>query len=129
MILTEILSQEIVTAARSYLGKPFDWDTFNCVHFIRMVYRDVGIVFPVLKRYDYPPAEFHLSAEAFSKMPIGHSVFFKRKAKSTARFWSHVAIIIGEDTLIHNTRHLGQGVSITEVSSLLYVYDLAEQAT
>lgn len=118
-------SESIVTISYNYLGKPFDWDTFNCVHFVRRVYHEVGICFPLLSREDLPPSNFHLSADEFALMPIGHSVFFKRRASKLARFWTHVAIIVSPDTLIHCTRHLGLGVIVSSKSEFMEIYDLA----
>ena len=125
MDLSKTLSELIVSRAQEYSGRPFDWDTFNCVHFVRSVYADVGITFPILKRYELPPEEFHLSSEKFAEMPLGHSVFFKRKDKMTKRYWSHVALVVAPDALMHCTRHLGSGVVLTPKSIFLEVYELS----
>jgi len=125
VVLDKTLSRRIVTASLRYLGKPFDWETFNCVHFVRSVYQDVDMQFPILKRYDLPPREFHLGNNEFARMPRGHSVFFKRKASPVKRYWTHMAIIIGSDKLIHCTRHLGTGVTITPKSEFLETYALS----
>lgn len=126
MILTEARSRQIVLVAKSYLGTQFDWHTFNCVHFVAEVYGSVGIDFPRLVRYGLPPRNFHLSHSEFLKMPIGHSVFLKRKTTlAPTRYWTHIVIIIGQDQLIHCTRNLGKGVIISTPQELLSVYDLA----
>ena len=125
MILSTQLSDRIVAASYRYLDRPFDWDTFNCIHFVRRVYGDVGIVFPALARSMLPPDGFHLSSEEFGLMPLGRSVFLKRKAKATERPWSHVAIIVGPDKLIHCTRHMGESVIVSSKDELMRVYDRA----
>jgi len=43
MILSKQLSDSITAVSCRYLGRSFDLDTFNCVHFVRSVYSDVGI--------------------------------------------------------------------------------------
>jgi cell wall-associated NlpC family hydrolase len=124
VVLSKKLSDRIVTVSQSYLGRPFDWDTFNCVHYVRSVYHNVGITLPELVRLMLPPSEFNLSPDELVSMPLGHSVFLKRKAKVTRRPWSHVVIIVGPDKFIHCTRHMGDGVIISSKDELLEIYDL-----
>jgi cell wall-associated NlpC family hydrolase len=128
MFLTESLSSRIVTVSSTYLGRGFNFEEFNCVHFVRKVYFEVGIVFPLLIKNQLPPTDFHLSQEEFDRMPIGHSIFFKRKDSKSDRLWSHVAIIWGKDKLIHCTRNLGSGVVITSTSEFLKVYALSPKS-
>ena len=125
MILSEALSRQIIAVTQKYVGRFFDWDTFNCVHFVREVYREVGIELPRLVRGKLPPQDFHLSKERFESMPLGHSVFFRRRTSISDRSWTHVAIIAGRDQLVHCTRHLGNGVSISSTLEFLNVYELA----
>lgn len=122
MFLSKDISDRIVSSAYCYLGWPFDWEKFNCVHFVRQVYYDVGIELPLLIRKNFPPAEFHLFSEEFVLMPIGHIVFFKRKESKVNRLWTHVAIIVSSNELIHCTRHLGNGVVITPKQEFMKVY-------
>ena len=126
MIIPKTLANDIITTSYNYLGREFCWSTFNCVHFVIEVYSKVGIDFPLLIRNEIPPLDFHLDVEEFEKMPIGHSVFFKRKMSWVRyRSWTHVAIIVEKDKLIHCTRNLGTGVVITTKSEFLEAYDLA----
>lgn len=127
MDLTKNLSSRVVSVACSHIGREFCYESYNCVHFVRDVYAEVGIVLPLLKRYWPPPKEFHLNSIEFERMPLGHSVFFKRKkSKFVERSWTHVAIIIGESELIHCTRNMGMGVVITSRATFLGAYDLAK---
>ncbi len=125
MFLSKELSERIVIVSCHYLGKPFDWDTFNCVHFVRQVYFGVGINLPRLIKSLPPPFEFHLSPDEFTLMPIGHSVFFKRKETELLRPWTHMAIIINSEELIHCSLRMGNSVNIASKKKLLEVYDLA----
>lgn len=125
MILSIVQSQRIIASSLKFVGKRFDYQSFNCVHFVRSVYDSIGLVIPMLDRYDLPPREFHLSADEFVLMPLGSTVFFKRRESVVDRYWTHVAIIIGPDELIHCTRHLGTGVTITSKSEFLQTYSLA----
>lgn len=125
MVLSNVVSDVIVSTSYEYLGKSFDLDTFNCVHFVREVYKSAGVVMPILARYDFPPREFHLSNDEFNSMPIGHSVFFKRRSTRSTRPWTHVAIIVSSDTLIHCTQYIGKGVMLTSKSVFMETYDLS----
>ena len=58
MFISKILADDITACAYSYIAKPYDWDTFNCIHFVRRVYRDVGIDFPLLDKKLFPPEYF-----------------------------------------------------------------------
>jgi cell wall-associated NlpC family hydrolase len=128
MILTETLSQRIVATAHQYLGRPYDWKTFDCIHFILSVYKECGIEVPRFGGAGYPPENFHLSAETFEIMPLGHSVFFKRKANLKDRIWTHAAIIVSPHELVHCSRHFGECVTITPKPEFLEIYALAPKA-
>ena len=125
MNITAPVSDRIVSTAQDYIGRPFDYEKFNCVHFVIEVFASAGIVLPLLERTGFPPKDFHLSSEEFRCMPVGHSVFFKRKASTSSRIWTHVAIIHSKDELIHCTRRLGGKVVVTACDEFLDVYTLA----
>ena len=127
MILTSNLSERIVVSAQKYLGQPYDWHIFDCVHFILAVYQAVGIVVPRIAGKGYPPSDFQLSAEEFGQMPLGHSVFLKRRTSTSDRIWTHAALIISPTELIHCSRHFGRQVVITSKAELLEIYALAPQ--
>ena len=105
MVLSSDIASRIVVVAYQYLGRAYDFKTFDCVHFIVSVYRDVGIVIPRFGSAGFPPRDLHLSADEFEKMPLGHTVFFKRKANTSGRIWTHAAIIVSSCELIHCSRH------------------------
>lgn len=124
MNLSKEISNQVIRIALSYVGREFDFATFNCVHFVRKVYSQVGICLPPLARHDFPPREFHLSEEEFLLMPVGYCAFFKKKNTRLYRPWTHVAIIVSKNTLIHCTRNIGNGVMLTPVSRFLDIYSL-----
>ena len=127
--LTKELSDNIVGYANNYLGTRFCFTTFNCVHFVRQVYCEAGIIFPLLNR-EAPPRDFHLTVKEFAEMPIGHSVFFKcKKSTNNKRIWTHVAIIVGKNELIHCTRNSDNGVVITPRPNFLERYRLVPSNT
>ena len=64
MFISKTLAEDITARALFYLGKPYDFDLFNCVHFVRQVYRDVGIDFPILDRRLSPPFSFNLTTQS-----------------------------------------------------------------
>ena len=125
MVLTKDISDRIIIIAHSYLDRPFDYEKFNCVHFVREVFCSIRINLPLLERSGHPPEEFHLSIDEFKLMPIGHSVFFRRKATASNRIWTHVAIIASSNELIHCTRRFGGKVVVTRIDEFLEVYALA----
>src|ERR1035437_2304024 len=124
MVLSTSMSNRIVSVALKYVGRSFDYEKFNCVHFVRVVYSNAGIELPLIRRDDYPPTDFHLSADKFDSMPIGHSVFLKRKTSLSTRPWTHIAIIISSYELIHCSRHCGKGVVITSKIVFMETYAL-----
>lgn len=124
MHLTPYQSARIVAAAKSYTHHPFDLETFNCVHFVRAVYDSVGITLPLIPSRGYPLADFHLSTEELNSMPIGHSVFLKRRSEVTARHWTHMALIYAPREFIHCSRYLGHGVNIVSFEQMFSVYSL-----
>jgi hypothetical protein len=124
MFISKNLAGDIITSASSYLGRRYDFDVFNCVHFVRQVYRDVSLDFPLLDKRLFPPEYFHLTREDFYEMPIGHSVFFKKRKSTLPRSWTHVAIIFSDNELVHCSRLFGQ-VVVTPVRDFLEVYDLS----
>lgn len=128
MIFSEIVSARIVSTAYTYLGRAYDWRTFDCCHFIIAVYRDAGIHIPRFGPSGYPPADFHLSLDEFGRMPLGHSVFLKRKASPSNRIWTHMAIIISPTEFIHCSRHFGSKVTITSKIDFIETYALAPKA-
>jgi hypothetical protein len=126
MVLSKTMSAQIIRSASQHIGRPFVYETFNCVHFVREVYLLVGIHFPLLPPMDFPPSEFHLTAAELESKPLGHSFFLKRKEGRRLRIWSHVAIIYSPNEVIHCTRHSGEGVTVTPMSQLFVLYDLAQ---
>lgn len=125
MVLSKTVSDLIVTTAYQYLGHPYDLKTFDCVRFVVSVYRDVGIEIPRFGSRGLPPSDFHLSAEEFQKKPRGHTVFFKRKANTSDRLWTHMVIIVSPDELIHCSSRFGQKVVVTPWADLLELYSLS----
>ena len=124
MILLTHESDHIIRVGKSYLGQPFDYTHFNCVHFVRKVYSTIGIELPLLSRSMQPPNEFHLSRAELMAMPIGHTIFLKRRASVSDRLWTHVAIIFSPSELIHCTRHFEGGVVITPATEFFEAYTL-----
>lgn len=124
MVLDAAISDQIIAVARTYIGRPYDWQDFDCIQFILEVYRECGIVIPRFGAMGYPPENFHLSEEEFARMPVGHVVFFKRRASLRPRIWTHAAIIFSATELIHCSRHSGNGVRVTHRDEFLKTYAL-----
>lgn len=124
MVLSENVSSQIVTSAKRFIDRAYDGRNFNCVHFVREVYAEVGIVLPMINPHGYPPNNFHLSEIEFAMMPMGHCVFFKKIISRLPRIWTHVAIVASSDSLIHCSWRAGK-VVITSQTEFLDVYKLS----
>jgi len=122
MILSADVSRHIVATAHTYIGKPYDFKMFDCVHFIMSVYREVGIEIPRFGGSGFPPPDLNLSALEFEQMPLGQTVFFKRRTSPSSRIWTHMAIIASPSELIHCSRHFGNKVTITAKPEFMEIY-------
>jgi len=127
MVLSADVSPRIISCAAKYLGTPYDYKVFDCVHFILNAHRDAGIAIPRFGGSGFPPSDLHMSEEEFLLMPEGRTVFFKRKASTANRIWTHAAIIYSSKELIHCSRHFGGKVVITPKPEFMNVYALAPQ--
>jgi hypothetical protein len=128
VIFSANISNRVVTFASNYIGRAYNWYTFNCIHFVESVYREVGITIPRLDHKGFPPKDLHLSVEEFAMMPIGHTVFFKRKANLSGQFWTHLAIIFSSTELIHCSWYFGGKVTVTKKINFMEIYDLTPKA-
>ncbi len=122
MILSENVSHCIVTTAHQYIDRAYDYKTFDCVHFIVNVYHDVGIMIPRFGSVGHPPPDLNLSSDAFEEMPVGQTVFFKRKLSTSSRIWTHMAIIASSNELIHCSQHFGGKVTLTPKHEFMEIY-------
>lgn len=128
MVLSKTVSDLIVASAYQYLDHPYDLRTFDCVRFVVSVYRNVSIEIPRFGSAGFPPSDFHLSAEEFAEKPRGHTVFFKRKANTSARLWTHMVIIVSPEELIHCSSRFGEKVVVTPWSDFLELYSLSPKS-
>jgi cell wall-associated NlpC family hydrolase len=127
MVVSPSLSKIIVNIAVSHVGRPYEHQVFDCVSFFLEVYSAAGIKLPssvVLNGHINPPDEFNLSSDEFVKMPLGHSVFFKRKISTSDRIWTHIAIIMSHDELIHCSGYFGRRVVVTPKDQFMEIYSL-----
>jgi cell wall-associated NlpC family hydrolase len=120
--LSPEVSNTITKIAHQYIGRPYDYKTFDCIHFIVNVYRDAGIIIPRFGGSGFPPEDLNLSTDEFEKMPLGQTVFFKRKESMSSRVWTHAAIIVSPHELIHCTRHFGGRVAVTPKHEFVRIY-------
>ena len=128
MNISSNCSKEIIQSAEKYFGQPYVRATFNCAHFVANTYSDVGIIMPKFHARMYPPHEFNLTQEEFERMPVGHSMFMKRKTSVSDRIWTHVAIVYSSNEIIHCSHHFGDKVSITLKSEFIRVYGLVPKS-
>jgi cell wall-associated NlpC family hydrolase len=121
MILNKKKAKVIVHTAKTYLGLPYS-KTFDCVAFVREVYRTVGIEIPPLNPQTLP-VELLLSNEQLEHHPVGHLLFLKdRQDPRTERTWTHVVIILGNGSCIHNSIFYGRKVIMTPLEEIYKRY-------
>ncbi|MBI2278937.1 MAG: C40 family peptidase [Candidatus Brennerbacteria bacterium] len=124
MELTKDQAKEVIETALSYVGHPYDSKEFNCVGFVRTVYRTIGIKISPLKSCA-PPAELNLSAEQAKDLPVGHLMFLKdRDDPRKERSWTHVVIILTKETCIHCSLFFGRKVTISSFAEMYCKYDV-----
>jgi cell wall-associated NlpC family hydrolase len=122
MILTKKKREIIVQTAKKYLDIPYS-KTFDCIAFVREVYRAVGIEIPPLTAHTIPAA-LMLSNEDLKKHCVGHLLFLKDRADPrTERTWTHVVIILENNHCIHNSIFYGRKVVITALEEIRKRYE------
>jgi hypothetical protein len=122
MIHTLETAERIVEIARTYLGRPYDYKTFDCVHFIVGVYREVGIVIPRFGGQGHPPSDFNLTPEELAERPLGSTIFLRRKDYNGSRVWTHMVLIASQTHFIHCSRFFGHLVLLTPIETVLEYY-------
>lgn len=110
------LGHMIVETALRYLGRPYDRENFKCFHFVREVYTLLGL--------KPPPLSENLTVEQMLDPPIGHLLYLKHKEDTKQRRWSHVAIVISKEEVIHNSLWFGEKVVISKLSEILELYTI-----
>lgn len=58
-------------------------------------------------------------------MPVGHTVFLRRKLSEKPKVWTHVVIVYSPTEVIHCSRHFGRQVTITPIGEILATYAVA----
>jgi hypothetical protein len=74
--------ETIVNVAKSYLDHPYEKD-FTCLDFVRVVYQNSGIEFPLVLAYAPPPHSINVDSKELANPPIGHILFLRRKETKT----------------------------------------------
>ncbi|QFT87825.1 Gamma-D-glutamyl-L-lysine endopeptidase [Bacillus sp. THAF10] len=116
------LSKKIIDTGRSFIGTPYTFgapsgrsDTFDCSSFVQYVYAQHGILLPRTSRQQYLTGK-PIPLDSVRK---GDLLFFttsKRKnLKGNAKI-GHVAIFIGNNTMLHTSR-VEKKVSLAPLSN------------
>ena len=109
--------QRLVEFAKSLLGTPFSYKEFNCWHFVRKVYEKFNIPMQVGKQIEE-------IADFSDPLAIGKLILLKRRNDKSSRRYTHVAIYIGDNRVIHNTFYLGKRVVINTMEEIMIVYQI-----
>lgn len=126
MILTEAEIKKIILVAFSYLGHKYE-NGFDCIGFVRSVYRHIGIDVPLISGTIPPPKEFNITEDQLCNPPIGHTIFLKdRYDPRKERVWTHVVIVLPNSQCIHSSIFYGEKVSISDLREIMEKrYDFA----
>ena len=119
MIVTETQTKKIISVALSYLGHKYEHG-FDCIGFVRNVYKHAGIDIPLISGTTFPPEEFNIMEDQLSNPPIGHLIFLKdRYDPRKERVWTHVVLTLSENECIHSSIFYGEKVSISNLQEIM----------
>lgn len=119
MVLTEAEIKKIISTALSYLGHKYE-NGFDCIGFVRSVYRHIGIDIPLILGTSSPPEEFNIMEDQLCNPPIGHIIFLKdRYDPRKERVWTHVVIVLSDNRCIHSSIFYGERVSISDLREIM----------
>lgn len=116
MEFTDEIGKAVEDVALIYLGTPYT-DTFNCLDFVRAVYKRVGLT--------TPPSNLNVIHDQLSSPPIGYVIFLRHKQATAERKVTHVGIVISGRRVVHCSFYFGRRVVITDLDELLKMYDLS----
>jgi cell wall-associated NlpC family hydrolase len=121
MELSQEKREAVVAIALEYLDR--EWgDHFNCITFVREVYRKVCVDVPLIYSHVPPPKECNISADGLDCWHEGLILFLKRKGYTGSRTWTHVGITMPSGRLIHCSDYFGKRVSITQKEEIFTFY-------
>jgi len=110
------IAGQIEAEAMQFLGTPYARD-FNCMTFVRAVYRAVGLTLP--------PMALNVTTADLVNPPIGYVLYVQHK-QAPRRGYSHVVIILPRRRCIHCSYYFGRKVVITDLDELMALYDIAD---
>ena len=127
MRLNEKQKREILNAAHAFLGSPYGSE-FDCIGFIRAVYKSADIDIPKIFPLEAPSYEFNISKEELGGAPEGSIIFLKdRYDPRHERKWTHAVIALCGGQCIHNSVFYGLRVTVSDMKTILKErYDFAE---
>lgn len=121
MELPEKKCEAIVAFSLDYLGRQWSED-FNCIAFVREIYKMVDIEIPPIHSHILPPRDFNITEENLNSWRAGYILFLKRQKYTGERIWTHVGITLPEEKLIHCSEYFGRQVSITPKKEIFSFY-------
>ena len=127
MRLSRKQKRKITNIARMFLGRPYG-EEFDCIEFIRAVYRSADVHIPKISPLAAPPYEFNIRKEELKNAPEGNIIFLKdRYDPRKERKWTHAVIALRHGQCIHNSIFYGSKVTISDIETIMKDrYDFAE---
>lgn len=104
----------LVKYAHSYIGVPYLYggitsNGIDCSAFVQQVYAQIGISLPRTSAQQYEDYRFIMVNK--TQLETGDLIFFKKSKYSSV---GHVAIYLGNNKIIHSSKHEG-GVYISSI--------------
>ena len=121
MNLTRGKREAVVVLSTRHLGKKWS-KNFNCLTFVREVYREVGVEIPLVYSHTLPPKDFSISVDNLNSWYEGDILFLKRRGYAGERTWTHVGITLPGEKLIHCSEYFGGQVTITPKEEIFSFY-------
>jgi hypothetical protein len=114
---------DIIGKACELLNAPYDSRSFNCLHFVRVVYAEMNLSLPPLRMN---PGLDNLRS---GSVPSGYILYLKHKRDDTDRRFTHAAIVMENKKVIHCSYYFGEKVVISDIDEILSLYELADPAS
>lgn len=120
MVLSTKQKRKIIQTALQYIGTPYSKE-FDCIQFVRVVYKSAGIIVPKIFHLTPPPEEFNIKKRQLQRIPKGHLIFLKdRYDPRKERYWTHVVIALDNRRCIHNSIFYGsEKVTISNLGEIM----------
>lgn len=124
IVLSQTKQEEVIREAKSHTGTPYSRRSFNCEHFVRLVYKKVlgSSKLPCLsKNLREGDLKYHQDHDYCFR---GYVLYLVKKDRVEMKRCSHLAIL-NQETVIHCSYYFGSCVVETDLYEILSKYRLS----